>query len=159
MSNKEKHWYQDGGTVFSIIVVLTLLTIWGSRFWQQEKEQQKAAAIALNAGRLDVSPEGEPVLHLRFWHVHPGALRNGRLTVIVDYPGVKSGEGLCVHAFDTWEPNEDHTVAWDVQLPGYELDQRVPIRVQLEAENARSFAYTQVWRGTGWVEDEVSISE
>ena len=159
MSNKEKHWYQDGGTVFSIIVVLTLLTIWGSRFWQQEKEQQKAAAIALNAGRLDVSPEGEPVLHLRFWHVHPGALRNGRLTVIVDYPGTKTGEGLCIHAFDSWESNDDHTVTWDVPLPGYELDQRVPIRVQLEAENARTFAYTQVWLGTGWVEDEVKISE
>ena len=159
MSNKEKHWYQDGGTVFSIIVALTLLTILGSRFWQQEKEQQKAPAIALNAGRLDISPDGEPILHLRFWHVHPGVLRNGRLTVIVDYPGTRSGEGLRIHAFDIWEPNQDHTVAWDVPLPGYDLEQRVPVRVRLEAENARTLVYTQVWLGTGWVEDEVSISE
>ena len=159
MSEKEKHWYQDGGTVLMIVVVLILIMIWSNRFWQHEKEQQKSTAIALSAGHLEQPPNSEPVLHLKFWHVHRGNLKNGRLTVIVDYPGTAKDERTRIHAFDTWEPNEDHAVTWKVPLPGYQLDERVLVGVRLEAENTRPFSYVQVWLGTDWVEDELMISE
>ncbi len=159
MSEKEKQWYQDGGTVLTIVAVLILLTIWLSRFWLHEKEQQKSSAIALSAGHLEQPPNGEPVLHLKFWHVHRGNLKNGRLTVIMDYPGTAKDERTRIHAFDTWEPNEDHAVTWKVPLPGYQLDERVLVGVRLEADNTRPFSYVQVWLGTDWVEDEVIISE
>ncbi len=155
----EKHWYQDGGNVLTILAVLFLIAIWSNRYWQHEKEQQKPAALALSAGRLEQPPDGEPILHLKFWHVHPGHLKNGRLVVVVDHPVAPKDEGIRIHAFDTWEPNDDHAVIWKVPLPGYQLDERVPVRIRLEAANARPCAYTEVWRGTNWVDDEFIISE
>lgn len=159
MSEKEKHWYQDGGTVLMIVVVLALIAIWSSRFWRHEQEQQKASAMALSAGHLEQPPNGDPAIHLKFWHVHRGSLKNGRLTVIVDYPGTAKGERTHIHAFDNWKPNDEHAVTWKVPLPGYQLDEQVLVAVRLEAENARPFSYVQVWLGTDWVDDEIMISD
>lgn len=159
MSDKEKHWYQDGWNILTIVAVLILIAIWSNRYWQHEKEQQKPQAMALNVGHLEQPLDGDPVLHLKFWHVHRGNLKNGRMTVVVDYPAAPKDQRIRIHAFDTWEPNDDHAVIWKVPLPGYQLDQRVPVRVRLEAENARPFAYTEVWLGTDWVEDQLINSE
>jgi len=158
MSEKE-HWYQDGGAVLMIVAVIALIAIWSSRFWRHEQEQQKAPAMALSAGHLEQPAVGDPVLHLKFWHVHRGSLKNGRLTVIVDYPGTAKDERTHIHAFDIWKPNDENAVTWKVPLPGYQLDERVLVAVRLEADNARPFSYVQVWLGTNWVDDEIMTSE
>ena len=159
MTEKEKHWYQDGWTILAIVAVLVVASIWINRAWRQNEAEQKPLGIVASAGRLEDADTDQPILHLKFWHFHPGSLRNGRLIVTVAFPGIPKVDRVRIFAFDAWEPNDEHAVIWKVPLPGYELDEQVPVHVQLQAENARQFAYTQIWLGTDWIEDEFSTSE
>ncbi len=159
MSEQEKYWYQDGWNLLTIIAVLIPIGVWANQYWQQQKELQKPVAMALSTGYLEQPFNGDPVLHLKFWHVHRGNLKQGRLTVLAGSPESPKDQHFRIHAFDTWEPNVDHAVTWQVPLPGYQLDQPVPVRVRLEAENARPYADTRVWLGTDWVEEESTLSK
>ncbi len=154
MTEKEKHWYQDGWTVLAIVVVFAVLSIWINRAWQQKAVEQKPLGIVVSAGKLEGAGTNQPILHLKFWHAHPGNLRNGRFVVTVEFSGIPKVDRIHMFAFDTWEPNEEHAVIWKVPLPGYELDEKVPVRVRLQAKNARPFAYTQTWLGTDWGDDD-----
>jgi len=96
---------------------------------------------------------------LMFWHVHTGSLVNGRLVVNIDYPNVARQHEFRVHAFDRWEPNEEHAVTWHTPLPGYKLDRRIPIHIHVEAENAQTNEYTEVWQGTTWVKPDEELTQ
>ncbi|WP_417849449.1 hypothetical protein [Thalassoglobus sp.] len=86
MSEQEKYWYQDGWNLLTIVAVLIPIGVWANQYWQQQKELQKPVAMALSTGYLEQPFNGDPVLHLKFWHVHRGNLKQGRLTVLAGSP-------------------------------------------------------------------------
>lgn len=148
----ERYWYQDGGTVFGIVLATAFIGFLGYSFQQKAQEGARPYVIPHVAGSINQPLFGSPSLIITVWHEHTGVLRNGRLTVTTSGEMVESGSGLNSqsHSFEVWEPNRDHTVTLTFPLKHFDATREIPVSFTLIGSGIKPFAYSDSWLGAAW---------
>ncbi|WP_166822375.1 hypothetical protein [Thalassoroseus pseudoceratinae] len=142
------YWYHNGWHVLAMVITVIIVTNWLYQSWQQG--QKPLAVTEVYGGLQDLDSE-QPVLHLTLYHCFPGVLRNGRVTVST--PNrllVVKSDHIQSHAFEEWQPNDEHSLTFVLQLANFHEQNRIPLTIRVEAENARVFQIQAVWQGDGW---------
>ena len=155
MSQSEKSWYQNGDTVFSIVVVAALASFFGWIFWQHNEQESRPVAFTLLTGRLELALLAEPTLHISVWHQFPGTLRNGALTITTDSSMVEKRDQFKIHSFEAWDPNRDAHIELTFQMQDFDSLKEIPLTVRLEGKNSRPYEGTFVWLGNDWKSNPV----
>ncbi len=153
MSEPSKsYWYHNGWLVLGMVITIILVTGWLYRSWQQA---EKPIAFAEVYGQLQQPNAEQPILHMTLVNRFPGILRNGRISVTT--PNrllVAASDRSQVYAFDEWQPNDDHAVNFDLRLNNFHPQNRIPLTIRVEAQNARVYQIQDEWRGEGWVSNQ-----
>lgn len=149
MSKPSKsYWYQNGWLVLGMVITIILVAGWLYRSWQQA---EKPIAFAEVYGQLQQPDAEQPILHMTLVNRFPGILRNGRVTVTT--PNrllVAESDRFQSYAYEEWQPNDEHSLTFDLQLTNFHEQNRIPLTIRVEAENARVFQIQAEWQGEGW---------
>jgi len=134
----EKSWYDDGGLMLFLACVAAFVYF----MWFTPKQQPVEIQIF---GRVDQGLFGGETLKVTCWHIFPGTLEKGRITVLAESTSLAKGEVLKYHSFDAWPPNKEHQVT--VDFPLHEVERSAPIRlsIQIVAQNAKDSHYQIAW--------------
>lgn len=148
----ERYWYQDGGTVFGIVLVTAFIGFLGYSFYQKAQEEARPYVIPKVVASLNQPLLGPPSLAVTVWHEHPGVLRNGRLTVSTSGEMVETGSGLHSqsHSFEIWEPNRDRAVKLTFPLKHFDPTREIPISFMLMGNGIKPFSSSDSWLGDNW---------
>ncbi|MDP1799464.1 MAG: hypothetical protein Q8K78_18350 [Planctomycetaceae bacterium] len=148
----ERYWYQDGGTVFGIVLVTAFIGFLGYSFRQKAQEEARPYVIPDVAANINQPLFGSPSLVVTVWHTHTGVLRNGRLTVSTSGELVETRSGLHSqsHSFEVWEPNRDRAVTLTFPLKHFDATREIPISFTLIGQGIKPFTYSDAWLGNTW---------
>ena len=148
--SEQRAWYQDGSTVIASVVVTVFIGAFIFTKYLEVQESKKPYAIPLISGILRQPLLENHSLEIKLWHQFPGTLRNGTLTVTATSEMVIGSPINKYHSFENWEPNEDNGVTFFIPLRDFDPSQELPLRIRLEAKNAKTHEHSSVWLGSNW---------
>jgi hypothetical protein len=153
----ERYWYQDGWTVFYIVVGTI---VYGGYFAMRSHllyldavDRNRPPVDLRMAGLIDQSLLEQPKLVVHIWHQHPGVLRNGHLTVVVSGPlaDTRRGAQRQEFSFGNWEPNQSAATVLSLPLTRFNPAEPIFVDVTLIANDVQPFSRREVWTGDSWL--------
>lgn len=141
-----KHWYQDGFVVFMAVggVALLLFMVFNPK--------QKFVELETSAFR-----DGNTLV-ISCWHIFPGTLEKGRLSVMLEGDAIPNGQREEHHSFDAWKPNQENLVMLRFPLDPATVDQPILVRYSIISNNARDTLYKSEWTGDKWSRPLTDVS-
>jgi len=153
MTNTERAWYQDGWTVFFIVLVGGAVIVpVGTQLYQQWKYEQKPYVIPQITGRVERPVFGQPKLIITAWHQNPGHLRNGIFIVSLNHKQDEQSrnKNSRLHSFEIWKPNEENALEFTFPLSHDEVAKEIPISFLLTAKNIKRHFSVDSWLIDNW---------
>jgi hypothetical protein len=145
----ERYWYQNGWTVFWIVVVVGAVSL---HFYNTAVDRATPSVTPKVTGRLHQPLFGTPTLEITAWHQYPAALRNVQLFVSVNDDPARSQERWIqrVHSFESWSPNRDQAVTLTFPLKQYDPQLEIAVTILLAGKSVKMSLQEAVWQGSGW---------
>lgn len=152
----ERYWYQDGWTVFEVVVVVSLVVLWGCGMYYKSRQDALPYITSRVTGRIDQPLLGSPTLEITVWHQYPATLRNVVLFVNVneDPAGNDKYWDKREHSFEVWPHNEDHAVKFKFPLKRYDPKQEIHVKFSLHGTTIKPYGSRADWVGTGWKDEK-----
>ncbi|QDT32006.1 hypothetical protein [Thalassoglobus polymorphus] len=153
MTNTERAWYQDGWTVFFIVLVGGVFIVpVGTQLYQQWQYEQKPYVIPQISGRVQRQLFGQPELIISAWHQHPGDLRNGVFVVSLNHKEDErtKKENTRFHSFEIWKPNKENALEFTFPLSSGEVSKEIPMSFLLRAKNVKQHFSVDSWLINDW---------
>lgn len=152
MSETERVWYQDGFTMFMVVVVGGIAALVGSKMYSDYKRDQKPNVFPNISGGVIKSETGTPVFRLRVYHQFPGILRNGRFSMIADGDSIVAKDGIQEeeYSFEEWPPNRDHAKEFDFPINPHEPNKHIFWTFIFITKNSKLEFIKDQWDGETW---------
>lgn len=142
----ERHWYQDGGLVFWIVVGIGVVIAFVNYSYEQARIDATPLIVPRVVGHVEQPLLDPPTLVVQVWHEHTGFIRNGRLTVevigvTVETKDVQNPQSF---GFEVWEPNQNKSVSFRFPLKQFDDQYGVPLKITLIGHEIKPSSMTQV---------------
>lgn len=147
----QKLWYQDGGLMLFLAGAAAFVYF----LWFTPK--QRPVEIQLN-GHVAKGVLGGETFTMKCWHIHPGTLEKGRITVTAESSSLVDGETVEYHSFDAWLPNKEHQVTFAFPLHQTERSDPIRLSIQISAQNAFTSRYKTEWHGNDWSKPLIEVA-
>lgn len=142
----ERHWYQDGGLVFWIVVGIGVVIAFVNNSYEQARIDAIPLIVPRIVGHVEQPLLDPTTLVVQVWHEHTGVIRNGRLTVeviggTVETKDVQNPQSF---GFEVWEPNRDKSVSFRFPLKQFDNQHGIPLNIKLIGHEIKPSSMAQV---------------
>lgn len=152
-------WDVIGETVETLFVIAFYGgIIWGIFLLYSTYQESTLQKVSPHISGHIVRPLfGQPTFEVHVWHQYPGDVKNGQLVATAKGNDVTcdevSGDEPCasrIHSFETWEPNQENKVIFQIPLSRYNSETEIQFGLLLSGNSIKQYRISDEWTRDGW---------